>query len=169
MKKEQMDTKEVSPPTTVLFYLGEYPYCLYLRILLQSYYDVCHEKCYREGPSRLFFFTQMDIMCLHACSQALSLPFLCQSFIFPVLLFQFLLESIEFRPVIASAFPEFLELIGWHVQKLSHNRRTFTEKCYCILCSFLTQFPEPVFSQIFPFVSECNLKTFSIYSKCLDP
>lgn len=66
----------------------------------------------------------MDIMCLHACSQARSLPFLCQSLIFPVLLFQFLLESIEFGPMIASAFSEFLELIGWHVQKLSHNRRT---------------------------------------------
>lgn len=161
-----MDTKEVSPPTTVLFYLGEYPYCLYT---WESFCSLIMMYAMKNVIGRdLHVYSSSHRWILCAFMLVLKL-FLCQSFIFPVLLFQFLLESIEFRPVIASAFPEFLELIGWHVQKLSHNRRTFTEKCYCILCSFLTQFPEPVFSQIFPFVSECNLKTFSIYSKCLDP
>lgn len=56
-----------------------------------------------------------------------------------LLSFQFLSKSIEFRPIIAIVFPEFLVLFGWSVQKLSHNRKIFTDKCCWILHSFLTQ------------------------------
>lgn len=116
-----------------LLSVPQHPYCILIMMHIM-------EKHYRYRPSHSFCFLWMVFTCLCSCSQAPSLPFLCPfSYIFPALLFHFLSKSVEFRPMIAMAFPEFLVLIGWSVQKVSDNRKTFTEKCYWILHSFLTQ------------------------------
>lgn len=64
------------------------------------------------------FFCDCKLSLCHFC------PFSC---IFPAFLFQFLSKSTVSRTMIATVFPEFLVLIGWVIQILSHNRKAFRE------------------------------------------
>lgn len=129
MKEEQKGNKDISPSSYLLalswkiFLLSvpQHPYCILVTMCVM-------EKFYSYRPSYSFCILHnvggfyMPLFMLANSLSAIS----AYSVFYLLSCFSFCQNQAS-MPMIAMVFPEFLVLIGWIIQKLSHNRKTLRE------------------------------------------